>query len=82
MLKESSMQIKKECVKKLQEDFAKIEKNKDNESLNQTLQINIDNVFTLPFAFEKKRLKIYMSDGKSLINSVNVPQLEFQNDIY
>lgn len=58
MLNESSEKIRIEAVSKLQNDLATIEKTKNNESLNKTLQINLNNVFTLQFAFEKKNFKL------------------------
>ena len=38
-------------MNKLQDDFFEINENKDQESVNETLKITIDNVIPLPFAF-------------------------------
>ena len=52
MLAQLDSKIQNECVNKLQDEFIEINENKDQESVNETLKITIDNVIPLPFAFQ------------------------------
>jgi hypothetical protein len=63
LYKNPNMPEEFENIKQLQNDLAIIDKDKDIESLNKTLHISEDNVFTFQFAFKKEDYKIYMQDG-------------------